>query len=99
MQPCSHPLYGLIEASNGTSGDSLCATIERVRSGVTVVCRGGGGASACPQPSSNGAPSRTTGRKRGAGFERAPRPGRAGEGAAGEGEDERRRSFMVRLAS
>src|SRR6185295_38223 len=53
MQPCSHPLYGLIDCSKGMLGESLRAMIERARSSVTVVS----GVSVCSSaghPSSNG---------------------------------------------
>src|SRR5437762_1841678 len=53
MQPCSHPLYGLIELSKPTSGESLCEMIERARSIVTCVCSGRSSFSSGVQPSSN----------------------------------------------
>src|SRR5690554_5935634 len=60
MQPCSQPLYGLIERSKGMSGDWLRVISRRVASGYSSVATstpestpaaGPPGASAVSQPS------------------------------------------------
>src|SRR5262245_26550153 len=71
MQPCSQPRYGLIELEKPTSGESLCETIERARSMVTLVLSSTGSRSSGAQPSSKF--SRATVSKRPGANERAPR--------------------------
>src|SRR5579883_1699395 len=84
MQPCSHPRYGLIDWSKGTSGESFFAMMVRVLSRVTVVCTGGPERSSPSSPGTCAQPSSTARRlsasNRPAGLLMAPRPLRACSG-------------------
>ena len=72
MQPCSQPLYGLMDRSKSTSGLVLRAMIVRACSGVRVVRRGAASTSSPVQPSSKA--STVSGSNRPVEFYRAPRP-------------------------
>src|SRR6266436_6859487 len=76
MQPCSQPRYGLIERSNGMSGDVLRVMTLRAVSIATSVLNGGSSSIDC-QPSSNA--TRTRGSNLPEAFVRAPRPRRRAE--------------------
>src|SRR6266481_1778384 len=76
MQPCSQPRYGLIERSNGMSGDVLRVMTLRAVSIATSVLNGGS-SSIDRQPSSNA--TRTRGSNLPEAFVRAPRPRRRAE--------------------
>src|SRR5687768_977552 len=52
MHPDSHPRYGLIDCSNGMSGELLRVMTLCAGSGCTVVWTGGSSSSAKSQPSS-----------------------------------------------